>query len=297
MKYKSLENTISQERCKKCKLCIEVCPCNIIGVNRDGDVSFIPERISICLHCGQCMAICSTKAIKVNALSYDNDITDVPENNVNYQSFINFISNRRSIRNFEQTLISKEIIQNILDSIYYAPFGSEPEKVNIAVVNNRKTIESALPYIADFLDNIVRWVENPIASYMIKRKRGQETFHTIKRHLYPIAKLENYKLKFGDRITRNAPAILIFHADKGAEEHTNNSLIYATYVMLAAHSLGLGATMVGIVPAAINKVREVRDIFNIPEGHEAVMSVILGYPKYKFKRAIKRNVQAIHWVD
>ncbi len=58
-----------------------------------------------------------------------------------------------------------------------------------------------------------------------------------------------------------------------------------------------GASMVGIVPAAINKVKEVREIFEIPKEHEAVISVILGYPKYRFKRTIKRNVQAIHWVD
>lgn len=292
-----MESNITQELCKKCKLCIEVCPCNIIGVNKDDEVYVIPERTSICLHCGQCMAICPTKAITVNTLSYDSDLTDLPENNVGYQNFINFLSNRRSMRNFKPNPISDEIIQKILESISYAPFGSAPEKVHITVVNNRKTIESALPYIADFLDHIVQWVENPIASYMLKRKRGQETFHTIKHHVYPIAKLENYKLKFGDRITRNAPAIVIFHADKGAEEHTNNSLIYATYALLTAHSLGLGASMIGIIPAAINKVMAVRNIFHIPKGHEAIMSVIIGYPKYKFKRTIKRNVQKIHWVD
>ncbi len=139
-------------------------------------------------------------------------------------------------------------------------------------------------------------MDNPFTSYMIKRKKGQETFNTIKNHLYPISKLENYKLKFGDRITRDAPAILIFHAEKGAEEHTNNSLIYATYSILTAHSLGLGATMIGIVPVAINKVTEVREIFQIPKENEAIMSVIIGYPKYKYKRTIKRRNQKIEWI-
>ena len=289
-------NNIDQELCKKCKLCIEVCPCNIIEADKAGDVSFILERVPICLHCGQCMAICKTKAITVTGLSYEADFTDLPENNVAFENFINFLANRRSIRNFKEKPVPSETIKKILEAIYYAPFGAEPEKVNITVVNNRKIIESSLPYIADFLDNIVRWVENPIASYMIKRKNGRETYNTIKNHLYPIAKCGNYKLKFGDRITRNAPAILIFHAEKGAEAHTNNSLIYATYAMLSAQALGLGATMVEIVPAAINKVMEVRNIFNIPKEHEAVMSVIIGHPKYKYKRAIMRNVQTINWL-
>ncbi|MCD6113549.1 MAG: nitroreductase family protein, partial [Bacteroidales bacterium] len=239
---KRMESNINQEICSKCKFCIEVCPCNIIGINTKEEVYFIPERKSICLHCGQCMAVCNTKAITVNGLSYDNDFIDLPENNIDYKNFIDFLANRRSIRNFKNKPISNEIINQILDSISYAPYGAEPEKINITVINNRKKIETALPYIAKFLDDIIKWVENPITSFLIKRKKGQETFNTIKNHLYPIAKLENYKLKYGDRITRDAPAILIFHAEKGAEEHTNNSLIYATYSILAAHALGLGAT-------------------------------------------------------
>ena len=291
-----MESIINQEICTKCKSCIEVCPSNVIGLNSKEEVYFIPERLSICLNCGQCMAVCTTKAVTVNGLSYENDFIDLPNNNINYNEFVNFLANRRSIRNFKDKSISNETIEQILDSISYAPYGAAPEKMNISVINDRKKIETALPYIENFLDNIIKWVENPIASFMIKRKKGQETFNTIKNHLYPIAKLENYKLKFGDRITRDAPAILIFHAEKGAEEHTNNSLIYATYTILAAHSLGLGATMIGIVPAAINKVEEVKAIFQIPEENEAVISVIIGYPKYKYRRTIKRKIPKIDWI-
>jgi hypothetical protein len=188
-------------------------------------------------------------------------------------------------------------LQKILDSIAYAPFGADPKKTCVTIVSNRDKIEAALPYIEGFLDNIVKWIENPVASYMIRRKTSPEKYNTIKNHLYAIAKLENYKLKFGDRITRNAPAIIIFHANRNAEEHTNNSLVYATYTMLTTHSLGLGASMIGIVPAAINKVNEVREIFEIPAENEAVMSVIIGYPKYKYKRTLIRKNNPVTWVD
>ncbi|MEN8122607.1 MAG: nitroreductase family protein [Bacteroidota bacterium] len=292
-----MSSTIDLELCSKCKLCIEVCPCNIIGINENEEVCFIPERESICQNCGQCMAICCTKAITVDGLSYVSDFIDLPENSINHKNFIDFLANRRSIRNFKDKPIANELLNQILDSISYAPFSAKPEKINVSIVNNRDIIESALPYIANFLNDIVKWIDNPITSYIIKRKKGRETFNTIKNHLYPIAKLGNYKLEFGDRITRNAPAIIIFHANRDAEEHTSNSLIYATYVMLAAHSLGLGATMIGIVPPAINKVKEVRDIFQIPAENEAIMSVIIGYPKYKYKRTIKRTKLKIEWVE
>ena len=292
-----MDSTIKQDICSKCKLCIEVCPCNIIGINESKEVYFIPERILICQNCGQCMAVCKTKAISVNGLSYDSDFIELPENNIDYKNFVDFLANRRSIRIFEDKPISNEKINQILDSISYAPFGAEPNKMSITIVNGREKIETVLPHIEKFLDNIVRWIENPIASYMIKRKNSLEKYNTVKNHLYPIAKLGNYKLKFGDRITRNAPAIILFHANRDAEEHSNNSLIYATYVMLAAHSIGLGATMIGLVPNAINKVKEVRDIFQIPAENEVVMSVIIGYPKIKFKRTVKRKGHKIEWIQ
>ena len=243
------------------------------------------------------MAVCSTKAITAEGFSYETDLHDLPENKTDYRAFLDFLANRRSVRNFKDKPVPEEVIRKVLESVSYAPYGSEPGKVCITVVNNRSKIESALPYIEWFLDNNVKWIENPFISRIIKKKNTAEKFNTIKNHLYPIAKMDNYKLEYGDRITRGAPALILFHADKGAEEHTDNSLIYATYVMLAALSLGLGATMISIVPAAINKVPEIKKIFGIPEEHEAVISVILGYPRYKYRRAIKRPYQQISWVN
>jgi len=290
-------NSINTNTCKSCKLCIEVCPCNIISINDNNEVHFIKEREHICIECGQCMAICSTKSVQLKNFLYDKNFKDLPDNQVDYERLSSFYANRRSIRNFKNKPVSNELLKKIIYTLDYAPFGASPNKVEITVVNNRKIIEKSLPFIVDFLDNIVKWIENPFISYMIKKKEGLETFNTLKNHLYPIAKQENYKLKYGDRITRDAPAIIIFHANKGAEEHTDNSIIYATYAMLAAHSLGLGVSMISIVPAAINKLPEVKKIYEIPEQNEAIISLIVGYPKYKYQRAVKRPKTNIKWIN
>ncbi|MCD6179352.1 MAG: nitroreductase family protein [Bacteroidales bacterium] len=292
-----MENKINQDSCIKCKLCIEVCPVNIIGIDNNGRVNFIPERENICLECGQCMAICSTDSIKIKKYSYQNNFSELPENGFNYQQYIDFISSRRSVRNFKNKAVEKETIEKILNSLSYAPYGAKPNKVEITVVNNRKTIEKTLPLIEEFLDKIIKWVDSPIVSRIIKYKKGIETFNTLKNHLYPISKLKNYKLKYGDRITRGAPALIILHADKGAEEHTNNSLIYATYLLFAIHSLKLGGTMNGILPAAINKNDKIKQSFNIPKNHEAIISIVFGYPKYKYRKSIKRESKKINWIE
>lgn len=289
-----MNNSIDQKECTQCHLCVEICPNKIIGINTKKEVYFISERESICLECGQCMAVCESQAVTVDGLTYEKDFFDLPENNVNYELFKDFLAHRRSIRNFKKQEIPEDLINKILDSVSFAPFGASPEKMHITVVSNRGTIETALPHLERFLTQIVKWIENPVASFMMKRSANREQFNTVKNFLYPIIRKGNYELKTGDHITRNAPALLLFHAEKGAEEHTSNSYIYATYVMLAAQALGLGTLMNGIIPPAVNHMAELQQIFQIPKDHEVVISLLVGYPKYQYKRAIYRQKHILH---
>jgi len=292
-----MKNTVNQDLCKKCKFCIEVCPVNMIGIDKDGLVNFIPGRESICLECGQCMAVCTGDAIKISKYNYEDDFELLPKHNVDFREYMNFFANRRSVRNFKKKEVDKEVIEQALEDLDYAPFGASPNKVEITIINNRKKIEASLPVIEKFLNDIIKWVDSPIVSRIIKRKKGIETFNTLKNHLYPMSKMETYKLKYGDRISRGAPALIIFHADTGAEEHTNNAIIYATYVMLSLLGYGLGGAMNGIIPAAINKIDSLKKEFNIPENHEAIISIILGYPQYRYCKAIKRKSKTMHWLE
>jgi hypothetical protein len=67
--------------------------------------------------------------------------------------------------------------------------------------------------------------------------------------------------------------------------------------MLAAHAIGLGATMIECVIPAINRNKKLKQIFQIPVDNEAVISVILSHPKHRYKRTIKRNKHKAHKVE
>ena len=251
----------------------------------------------MCLQCGQCMAICPTKSVHVGGLSYNKDFDELPENKSNYKNFIETLSTRRSVRTFKDRPVSEELIDEIVNSVSYAPFGAAPEKMEISIINNRETIESALPLISDFLNGIKKFIENPIASRFLRLLAGKEEFQTIKNHIYPNAKGGIYNLDNWDGITRGAPALITLHAAKDAEAHSNNGIIYATYIMLAAHAIGLGATMTECVISPINRSKKLKQIFQIPENNEAIMSVIVGYPKYRYKRTIKRHKHKVRKMD
>jgi nitroreductase/NAD-dependent dihydropyrimidine dehydrogenase PreA subunit len=290
-----MQNEIDQSLCRNCGICTEVCPNKVIGQN--GSTHFKKEREHLCQQCGQCMAVCPSKSVQVEGLSYDNDFCELPANKNNYENFIEVLSTRRSVRTFKNRPVSVELLDEIINSVSYAPFGAAPEKMEISIINNRETIESALPLISDFYRGLEKMIENPIASRLLRLLEGKETFRTIKNHLYPIAKGGNYNLENWDGITRGAPTLITIHAAKDAEAHTNNGVIYATYIMLAAHAIGLGSTMIECLIAAINRNKKLKQIFQIPKDNEAVMSVIIGHPKYKYKRTIKRNKHRVHKVE
>ena len=173
-----MKNIINQSLCKSCGMCTELCPNKVIG--RDDRIDFIEEREHLCQQCGQCMAVCPVKAVHVEGLSYEDDFHEFAGNKINYENFLEILSSRRSVRAFKDRPVSEELIDEVVDSVSYAPFGAAPEKMEISVINNRKTIESALPLISDFLNGIGRMIENPIASGALKFIAGKEDFRTKK---------------------------------------------------------------------------------------------------------------------
>ena len=95
---------IDRNLCKQCKVCTEICP-NVIFASSDNGILIKPERSELCFACGQCMAACSEKAIRIQGLSYENDFFEFSENGDVFQ---NLVGNRRSIRAFIDKPVPKE---------------------------------------------------------------------------------------------------------------------------------------------------------------------------------------------
>lgn len=54
---------INEKWCKKCNICVEMCPKNALGVNNEGNV-FLADSDG-CSHCSFCEWICPDFAIQV----------------------------------------------------------------------------------------------------------------------------------------------------------------------------------------------------------------------------------------
>lgn len=286
---------IKTESCSRCGICVETCPAFLLEKTESGIVHFKKDFLHLCLGCGQCMAVCKTKSVFANGLNYENNFFEFTETD----DFFSLIAHRRSVRRFKPSPLNKEEIDKILAAISQAPHGDSHMHVEITVVNGREKIMEMLPLFVGFYDKLEKWLHNPLMRFIIKSKKGIDTLNTLKNHLLPrIEKgiYREYSLEY-DGITRGAPTILIFHAPTEAEEHTEDSFIYATYATLAAQQMGLGSTINGLIAPAINKSKILKENLQIPKNHEAVISLIIGHPKYKYWRGIKRNLKKVNWIN
>lgn len=288
---------INSNTCKKCQICLITCPSKIFSIDENKNIKIISDKIHTCLKCGQCMAVCETKSVFVDGLNYDNDFFEIKNQEQNSEEFYRLLSSRRSVRNFKNKPVPKEMLEKIIENLSFVPFGSKPQSVEITIITNRELIKKGLPFMSEFYRKIEKWFGSIFMRTIIKKKAGIETFHTIKNHLLPRIKIGHYDLiENQDNITRNAPVIFLFHSEETSESHSEDAMIYATYTILSAHSLGLGATIIGLVPAALNKEPELRKLYKIPENHKTTISVIVGFPKVKYLRTIKRH-KKINWTE
>jgi nitroreductase/NAD-dependent dihydropyrimidine dehydrogenase PreA subunit len=290
----SLKIKIDPNLCKLCKVCTEICP-NVIFKSETEGISIRPERINLCFACGQCMAACSEKAIQIDGLSYEEDFFEFSGNGDVFQ---NLIESRRSIRAFKDKPIPKEDLEKIVEAISFSPPSFPPLKMEIVVVQDKKTIQQNLPEMIGLYDKLMKGLKSPIGRFIIKRKLGVSKFNTLINHLVPLltAKLPNMKAGSEDAISRNAQALLIFHANKNEENYVVDINIALSFALLKAHSLGIGACVVELVPPPLEKVPGLKQKFGIPGSNEVVASIILGYPKFKYKRGIRRNLKSVKWI-
>lgn len=292
-----IDMTIDNATCSKCGMCANICPTKAIDHAKDEFPSRNPERAETCILCGQCMAVCPTGSIGIAGLAKEN-LFDLPGHTPEYPALFDLMSTRRSIRHFKDQPVPRELLEKIIEAAAQAPMGFPPHKTHITVVQDRAAIMKMLPIITKLYENMMGWMKNPIIRYTIKRQTTPETFSTIKNHLIPLLskRLPEMKKAGSDEITWGAPALMLFHAELLAESHTIDACIALTYAFLAAHALGLGVTVSGLLPPAVTKSPELLDMLNIPKTHEVVCAMMIGYPRYRYQRGIKRLFASVNWV-
>lgn len=285
--------------CSGCGSCADVCPAHVLDVEeRDGKkrAVAVPAFAGACMRCGHCMAVCPTGAIAVEGIAPE-DLFPLPPERPDPDAFQRLLERRRSVRAFRDEPVPRALLERLVAMVALAPMGYTPHKLDVTVVERPETMRRALPAMVALYEKLVRAWRSPVGRWIVSRKLAPDARRALATHVLPTmpARLEGTRAGRWDTITRGAPAMLLFHALPDAGNASEDARIAAAWALLGAHALGLGATMVGLVPPAVEKTPELRRLFGIPAAHRVHAAVIVGFPRYRFLRGVRRRLPAVHW--
>lgn len=289
---------LNHDACTGCGLCVSVCKNFSLKLEND-KAKLTATSLFGCIGCGHCMAICPNEAVEVRGrMLAPEDIFSAPtQNATTYEQFFAMLQHRRSIREFLDAPVKTHLIDKILDAAKTAPMGFPPSDVNVLVLNSR---EKGKSFVQDFCECVrgVRWMTSSLFLAAMRPFWGKKNDELFRNFIKPMLAAFTNSLNEGvDIITYDAPLIMYFYGSPYADPA--DPVVAATYAMLSAESLGLGACMIGSIHPLIQygrKARQFRQKYGIKYKSKEGMCVVFGHPAVVYNKGIKRTFASITYV-
>lgn len=284
--------TIDKALCKGCALCVEVCK-DFSLVLKDKKACVSDNPVFGCIACGHCMAICPEGAIKISGrcMSKD-DLFDLHDakNAAGFDSLFGLLQKRRSIREFMDIPVEKELIEKVLSAAKTAPMGLPPSDVNVLVFDSKEKVRAFAEDFCRYLEGM-KWLVSDWFLNIMKPFWGKENDELFRGFVKPCIRIYTEKMKQGVNVVNyDAPVAMYFYGSQYCDPA--DPIVAATYAMIAAESLGLGTCMLGAVHPMIQNGRRAakfRKRNEIRSKSREGLFVIMGYPSVKYRKGIKRS--------
>jgi ferredoxin len=292
----SSSHHVDAEACRGDGICVEVCPSGVFELV-DKQARVVESRAKACIACGQCIAACPLDAIRLSDLSPEL-FEKRKKHSLEYEDFHSFLSARRSIRKFKDRPVDRGLIEKIVRSASTAPMGAPPHATEILVIDDPEELDHLRAATVKDYRASIRAVKNPLMRPLLRWQVGAELFHTIEHHVIPLAEAANeaFDEDGTDRYMYHAPVLMVFHANRWAPSYEESAHLVCCYAMLAAQTLGLGSTIIGKVPPIIDRSRHLRRRYGIPKDNKVITSLIVGYPKFRYRKSVRREFPSVRFV-
>ncbi|MBN2724172.1 MAG: nitroreductase family protein [Deltaproteobacteria bacterium] len=280
--------TLESKKCKKCYHCVQSCPENVFEIGEGGYPSDV--RADLCIFCGHCVAVCQYSALTHYAFSVE-EMLPVEKFNFSTRDTRNLLQTRRSIRSFSDKPLESRIIRHLIETAHMAPSEYNNKEREYTVITDSEKISEMEKDIAEHYQTLMLKF-NPLTRKILgfAKKDIADQFEKVAPDLLSLRK----RVKNGlNPVFRQAPCLIFIHAPRWNIFGRDNCTHAADYLMLYAHSAGIGSCSVGYAVAAESIVRK---HVRIPSDHRIYSCIALGYPDVKYYRDLPRSKPCIRWV-
>jgi nitroreductase len=260
----------------------------------DGKAASVEGRLEACIMCGQCVAVCPTESLQMPELPKENfqDLARMP---FGYREFFDFLKFRRSVRVFKDQPVERELTGKILEAAATAPMSFPPHSTEVLVIDRREELDYLLKELVKDYTSMLKGFSNPLGRFMIRISAGTENYQVLKEYILDVVRSANeaYHRDGSDKYMYNAPMLMLFHGNRRVISCEENAQLVCHHAMLAALSLGLGTTIVGLIPPIVDRSKILRKRYRIPVENKVITSLILGHPKYRYRKSIHRDLAGV----
>jgi nitroreductase/NAD-dependent dihydropyrimidine dehydrogenase PreA subunit len=260
---------VEEKTCIRDGHCVEVCPARLIERGEGGYPKPIDDADAYCIACGHCVAVCPTSSF----IHRDLPLKDFPEMRSELLPPIEnvglLLRARRSIRAFTDEPVTREELRRLIELARYAPTGMNAQNVRWMVIQDRDTLASIERGVIQWMRWMIDHGPDAAASMRLSHYVGlHETG--------------------GEIILRGAPVLLLTHASR-------DDRLALSSATIALSSLELAACWAGWVHAAVESFAPLADAAGLPEGHGCFGAMIVGRPRYSYRRLVSRRPPDVTW--
>ena len=260
--------TIDPKLCIGCGVCVKDCPGHVIHI-KEGKA----EVTGHCIKCGHCVAVCPVKAVSIPEYDMEDVEEFVPETfRLSPENYLHAVKFRRSIRDFKEQPLEKEILEHILNAGRYTATAKNAQACTFVVVQDgldefKKLFWEEMPSILEVLKEKARRYVRPFTFFyeMWKQDPKNDTFFF------------------------NTPCLVVI-----AAENTLDAGLAAANMENQAVAEGAGILYSGYLVGSISASPKLREWLGT--GDKPIACCMLaGYPAVSYKRTAPRKKADIIW--
>ena len=290
---------VNLNTCTRCGLCTRICPTRIFtSANGDDRVTTHPEE---CVLCGQCICGCPTNSIVHSGFNSGNFERIKNKRPVTSESAFEFLTQRRSVRNYKEIIPPVELLEKIAGIAGFAP-GSPHHRVGwvreMTIVTGKDNMNIVRDMTADYIQKTIRllnsWYLEAMANFSELAKAGIGVVPDLQ------MRLDSYK-KGNDLIVYNAPAAIFFHAPRFSSTPQTDCDTALQLVQLYAESFGLATCWNGLIQGAaagdhLKGFTKLAEFLHIPVENKCYAAMTIGYPSVSLHSIPERKVD-VNWIN